>query len=66
MIIDGTKLRNIRVDKKIPLSIVAAYADLTTRRILQYEDGQCEVNKNIAMAIAESLGVDITAIKLSA
>jgi len=61
-VIDGKKIKKIRVALNLSQSAVAEKADISQTQLSKMELGQCDATTSIASAVASALGVDLSEI----
>lgn len=60
--IDGKKIKKIRVELNLSQSAVAERADISQTQLSKMELGQCDATTGVASAVARALGVELSEI----
>ena len=60
--IDGKKIKRIRVGLNLSQSAVAERADISQTQLSKMELGQCDATTGVASAVARALGVELSEI----
>jgi len=61
-VIDGKKIKKIRVEFNLSQSAVAERADISQTQLSKMELGQCDATTGVASAVARALGVELSEI----